>query len=76
MGVKVTRFVGIVWFVAIHGLSRRSNTGKPILFMERRGQHVRSHASAGGGRIPAGAESELSGLQSLGGEQKIEVYYH
>lgn len=37
---------------------------------------MRSHASAGGGRIPAGAESELSGLQSLGGEQKIEVYYH
>lgn len=26
---------------------------------------MRSHASAGGGRIPAGAESELSGLQSL-----------
>lgn len=50
--VNVTRFVGIVWFVAIHGLSRRSNTGKPILFMERRGQHVRCHASAGGGRIP------------------------
>lgn len=72
VGVKVTRFVGIVWFVAIHGLSRRSNTGKSILFMERRGQHVRSHASAGGGRIPARAESELSGLQSLAASSRKE----
>lgn len=69
VGVKVTRFVGIVWFVAIHGLSRRSNT---ILFMERRGQHVRGHASAGGGRIPAGAESDLSGLQSLAMSGKLK----
>lgn len=72
VGVKVTRFVGIVWFVAIHGLSRRSNTGKSILFMERRGQHVRGHASAGGGRMPAGAESELSGLQSLAASSRLK----